>query len=846
MSAHDRAQSKASAGPVSSSASSQSTSGLLQRTCACGGTAGLTGQCAECDTERLTLHRHPLNQLEPSAPLSVPPIVDEVLRSPGQSLDGETRGFMESRLGHDFSRVRVHTDARAAKSARQVNALAYTVGHNVVFETGQYQPGTARGRQLLAHELTHVAQQARSQPGSAVRIVPDSDASEVEARQHANAIASETASSHAASETSPTPLQLTRVGKPGGKPGFKITPADMENLRATMEELLNSLDAKTRNSMTRNKTIVIGLVVDEDGDPTMVYTVSNNWTNKNLRDNAEKMGITRWESTGRAEGRGLIGAPGDAEQLMIEAADENRFKVSGMAVSRTVCLDCQEEIHAYEHGPISVVEVKNPTQPAQKTPPPAANVPEGGEAEGQTRLRIGAVEGEAEGETRLRIGAVEGEGKSRISTGTRISVPEVDEGEVEVVPARRARAVATASEGPGDMPPSPRTTIMGVTLSFVAGVGVNLLNGAFRSKVENDLAKLPKPKIDNRSAKGFLSDPNTAESMRLIDVLSKDLLPFGRELQTKQQQVLAAAQLKMLAVSVSTLDAEGRLEYLSSIGEELSAYESQLSTVEDNLDAILEQKESALKTAKACDDLVKFLNNAWVEKHWIETGFTIEDHGAAESNLLNLAVTIRMAFRDAQALKNKITKLDEEEMAFKANWKVAFNQEFAIVFEARLKEEQEKSKAAALAVKPSPAPTSAPRKKQPEPIAPEILPTPGVAAKPPEYSPLAAIQPWDDRVKGAGDVASKFEQQKNWLVAAESKLREMDHRNRRDSAEYKTLYKQFDQTRTVWPGQLDQSIALLEKENAQGYEQSINRLKALRDWLRTEGKALLDQVLPPG
>jgi hypothetical protein len=65
----------------------------------------------------------------------------------------------EAPAGIDFSQVRVHTDARAAESAREVNALAYTVGRNVVFGAGQYAPSTTEGRKLLAHELTHVAQQ---------------------------------------------------------------------------------------------------------------------------------------------------------------------------------------------------------------------------------------------------------------------------------------------------------------------------------------------------------------------------------------------------------------------------------------------------------------------------------------------------------------------------------------------------------------------------------------------------------------------------------------------------------------------------------------------------------------
>jgi hypothetical protein len=79
---------------------------------------------------------------------------------PGQLLAPATRAFMQSRFGHDFGNVRVHTDTKAADSARAVNALAYTVGQDVVFGTGQYAPTTAAGRRLLAHELTHVVQQA--------------------------------------------------------------------------------------------------------------------------------------------------------------------------------------------------------------------------------------------------------------------------------------------------------------------------------------------------------------------------------------------------------------------------------------------------------------------------------------------------------------------------------------------------------------------------------------------------------------------------------------------------------------------------------------------------------------
>jgi hypothetical protein len=93
---------------------------------------------------------------------------------------------MEPRFGHDFSRVRVHTDAKAAESARTVSALAYTVGRDVVFARERYRPATTNGRRLLAHELTHVVQQ-RDVPGSSsvdhLTVDPPFSAAEAEAER---------------------------------------------------------------------------------------------------------------------------------------------------------------------------------------------------------------------------------------------------------------------------------------------------------------------------------------------------------------------------------------------------------------------------------------------------------------------------------------------------------------------------------------------------------------------------------------------------------------------------------------------------------------------------------------
>jgi hypothetical protein len=128
--------------------------GSLQRKCACGSGA-TTGQCEACDEE--TVQR---KETSAAAGAQIaPPLVHTVLEGGGGPLEGRTRRLMESRFGADFGHVRVHADAQAAESARQVHGLAYTVGSHIVFGSGQYAPGSRAGDRLIAHELVHTLQQ---------------------------------------------------------------------------------------------------------------------------------------------------------------------------------------------------------------------------------------------------------------------------------------------------------------------------------------------------------------------------------------------------------------------------------------------------------------------------------------------------------------------------------------------------------------------------------------------------------------------------------------------------------------------------------------------------------------
>ena len=121
------------------------------------------------------------------------PQPEAVLQTSGQPLDDTTRSAMESQLGHDFSQVRVHTDAAAARSARSLSAVAYTAGDHIVFGAGQYAPSIAAGARVLAHELAHVVQQREGpvdgRPGAAgLRVSDPSDRFERAADVAAHAV----------------------------------------------------------------------------------------------------------------------------------------------------------------------------------------------------------------------------------------------------------------------------------------------------------------------------------------------------------------------------------------------------------------------------------------------------------------------------------------------------------------------------------------------------------------------------------------------------------------------------------------------------------------------------------
>jgi hypothetical protein len=133
--------------------------GSLRWRCGCGRPIGAACSCADRGRNPECAPRHGRNS--PFQVGNLPPHSDQVLRFPAEPLDRETRSLHEPRFGHDFSKVSIHAVARAAASARSLNATAYTVGEDIAFDSGQYSPATLSGRHLLAGELAHVVYQSR-------------------------------------------------------------------------------------------------------------------------------------------------------------------------------------------------------------------------------------------------------------------------------------------------------------------------------------------------------------------------------------------------------------------------------------------------------------------------------------------------------------------------------------------------------------------------------------------------------------------------------------------------------------------------------------------------------------
>ncbi len=159
----------------------------LQRQCGCGTHTIAGGECEECKKSSRTIFRKTNQQ---SRGNSLASSTCAVPNGGGQPMEPALRHFMEARFKHDFSGVRVHTDAEANASAKSMGALAYTYGQDIFFDASSFRPNTPHGLTLIAHELSHVVQQSRHPLplNEELRVEPETSSAEVEADRTALAV----------------------------------------------------------------------------------------------------------------------------------------------------------------------------------------------------------------------------------------------------------------------------------------------------------------------------------------------------------------------------------------------------------------------------------------------------------------------------------------------------------------------------------------------------------------------------------------------------------------------------------------------------------------------------------
>jgi hypothetical protein len=299
----------------------------------------------------------------------VPPSVGQTLASAGRPLEPAVQRDMEHRFGYDFTRVRVHSDALAAGSARDVHAHAYTVGHDVVFNEGRYSPGTQEGRQLIAHELTHVVQQNATMA-----------------------------------------LQRNKV------PEGVIHEKSMQFLEDSLRQFYEALPRKVRIELKADGVIAIAMVSQRNTgqDPRLVYAVAGIPNGPDIRKAAEKLNLVyvgdteQGVSDRKPQGPARQYGPNDgpppgsgglehAEQLIKAYRQERGVDIDGLVVSRPLCHDCVRVMPREKGGRIMISVVvdpdrtlPNPRDEALKIKE-AATAKEVGKTEKTGSLRAGKV-----------------------------------------------------------------------------------------------------------------------------------------------------------------------------------------------------------------------------------------------------------------------------------------------------------------------------------------------------------------------------------------------------------------------------------------------------------------------
>jgi hypothetical protein len=299
---------------------------------------------------------------------------------------------------------------------------------------------------------------------------------------------------------------------------------------------------------------------------------------------------------------------------------------------------------------------------------PGANAAEG---EGAPRVRVATGTG-AEGETapRVRVAtgtAAEGEDTPRVRVATGENAE--SEGKPRVRVATDENEEATPSglgsihegeAGESFMGGAAKSALKSAAVSIGTGVAMSILQDWFKQKVLDDLAALPQPRPDKRTARAYLSDPKTKDGIRALDVLAQNLGPFSTDLEAEQAKISGARFTQLIATAVmpekTTDDYEKKLHRLDELQNDLDAWEQELLTIDSNLDALLELEGQLKQTAQAAQDLKKMLSLIGVADELLKMGFSYEEYIDLLSVLDNLSSQVATAMANAHKAKEAVRK----------------------------------------------------------------------------------------------------------------------------------------------------------------------------------------------
>lgn len=722
--------------------------GILQRKCACGNHSPGGGECGECRKKRMPLQRKASGSGEISG---VPPIVHEVLQQPGQPLDAASRAFFEPRFGRDFSGVRVHTDGKAAESARALGAAAYTNGRDIVFGAGRHVPGNSTSQALMAHEIAHVVQSG-NRGGDTLKPAVSGPQSHAERQADAMAalalrglpvrigmparlnawlnLAPETWYRGEVAGVAP----ITSAGVEGGHDlGDGLYLTDRESVAGEYADTrLDEHNRLKKNKLPASARRVLSTEIDpQKMGRVLDLTKDERWAKFLKEPGLEGMGPD-YPTKGD-----LIKTPRNYNSFFKEYCQRYQIDVEkydviiGPETLRTGKQMCIRNPALREQVRKSFVPVK-PGGGGRGPGSGGGGEPHEEESAGPRR-------------SAPRTGAVPGEPNKDVKPGTpaRPAAGVPPESEPAAGPSggrRPARAGGSQGRSTGASP-SPRSIVGGMLLNLGAGVALGFFQAWFKDKVARDLEALPKPKIDKRGAQDFLSDPQAAGSVHLLDLFNKNLKPFGKELEDNHRQFLTGVNLKIMLIALAVppegkyQDVSNLLEKADDIDAELGEYDQLLSTIGENLDAILAMESKALETKKAADDLKAFLKNGYVISWLFHQGFSVEDISKMDSNLSYLSASIGLLFEDTRQTKALLARLRAETSAQQKGVKKIWWDLFARQVRQTIKQrEEEDARNKPAEAKPLPATP---------PIAAEAKPAPTKSPPPASQSRIPKAKLWD-------------------------------------------------------------------------------------------------------